>query len=513
MPNSVAKQIELASLLAQQQMNTLDAQTLADLLEIYQAAVDVIAASIHTAALGSNVVRIEQLGDLRQQIEQHLVRLNAQRQALLNDTLPLAAELGSKPFTPAIELNTLSRINHDAVRFVREFKAADGLQLSDRIWRINRGAREKLINEIELAVVQGHSANQAARAMLARGETPNIIGIDAAHPDKMTRATADILTGQGGSAYHNAARVFRTELNRAHGTAYLNTAEQTPGCIGTRFLLSRAHQKVDICDTHASADLYGLGEGVYPHGRNPWPAHPNTLSYVVAVFDPASYTPEVPTNTMAPMDNRDEITKRYFNQKVVLDSKDNYFLSGRQINAELAAKLTGAPDGSTIEMWLEDDISAHFKIRNALFEAPAEREIQAYDGGYILVLNNYLRIKPEYQSQGIGVRMFAHEVSTAKELGVTQIMLWAAGNSKDTTYNGYYTWARFGFDAELTDADKADLPSELAHNQTIQDLMQTAFGREWWKKNGTGRTMFFDVQEEANWRLLMNYLNDKGVKI
>jgi hypothetical protein len=74
------------------------------------------------------------------------------------------------------------------------------------------------------------------------------------------------------------------EINRAHGTAYLKGAEAHPDCVGTRFLLSPSHPEHDECDLHASANLYGLGPGVYPPGKTPWPAHPNTLSYVVAVF-------------------------------------------------------------------------------------------------------------------------------------------------------------------------------------------------------------------------------------
>ena len=35
---------------------------------------------------------------------------------------------------------------------------------------------------------------------------------------------------------------------------------------------------------HARANLYGLGKGVYPKGKSPWPAHPNTLSYEQVVF-------------------------------------------------------------------------------------------------------------------------------------------------------------------------------------------------------------------------------------
>lgn len=42
---------------------------------------------------------------------------------------------------------------------------------------------------------------------------------------------------------------------------------------------------VHNCDMHAHANLYGLGPGIYPFGKSPWPAHPNTLSYTVIVFD------------------------------------------------------------------------------------------------------------------------------------------------------------------------------------------------------------------------------------
>ncbi|AZR60628.1 hypothetical protein ELB75_11835 [Eikenella corrodens] len=41
---------------------------------------------------------------------------------------------------------------------------------------------------------------------------------------------------------------------------------------------------MDICDEHAAADLYGLGQGVYPVDECPWPAHPNTFSYTEAVY-------------------------------------------------------------------------------------------------------------------------------------------------------------------------------------------------------------------------------------
>lgn len=43
---------------------------------------------------------------------------------------------------------------------------------------------------------------------------------------------------------------------------------------------------VHNCDLLAAQNLHGLGQGVYPdRERCPWPAHPNTLSFVVMVFE------------------------------------------------------------------------------------------------------------------------------------------------------------------------------------------------------------------------------------
>lgn len=86
-------------------------------------------------------------------------------------------------------------------------------------------------------------------------------------------------------AMANAMRVFRTEINRAHGEAYMAGGEDKPYFGGWKFELSPAHPKHDICDLLAEQNLYGLGKGVYPSREKcPWPAHPNTLSFITMVF-------------------------------------------------------------------------------------------------------------------------------------------------------------------------------------------------------------------------------------
>ena len=71
---------------------------------------------------------------------------------------------------------------------------------------------------------------------------------------------SDLMTGEG-NAYANALRVFRTEINLAHGEAYQAAAFEHPDVIGTQFLLTPRHPKTDICDMHARVNRYGLGPG------------------------------------------------------------------------------------------------------------------------------------------------------------------------------------------------------------------------------------------------------------
>lgn len=108
------------------------------------------------------------------------------------------------------------------------------------------------------------------------------LGLDKA--ETLSKTIADVLTQDPNNAYSRALRVMRTELNRAHGEAYRQGAGRHPDVIGERFVLSPNHPKPDICDEYARADQYGLGPGVYPVGKAPWPAHPNTMSYLEAVF-------------------------------------------------------------------------------------------------------------------------------------------------------------------------------------------------------------------------------------
>lgn len=279
-------------------MHELDRRGVEDLLVLYGRAADEVRGRIRAAMNADQEVPAHRLRELLAQIESIVDGLRQSRDVLLQGAIDQAAALGVRPYTlqgvgavggsqAVLEASAAMRVHQAAVQFVRDFTLADGLTLSDRLWRLDRGAREVLTRSIGQAVVMGQSAGRAAQDFMLRGEQlPGDLAarIAAGRGDALA-GLADTLTDRSGGVFAQVERVFRTEINRAHGEAYMGAGEGTPGFAGWRFLLSPAHPAPDICDLLAAQNLHGLGQGVYPdRARCPWPAHPNTLSFVLIVF-------------------------------------------------------------------------------------------------------------------------------------------------------------------------------------------------------------------------------------
>lgn len=281
--------IKRASKTARRDMRALDKRQAAQLEAIYRTAVDDLTAYLVSRAGDDNTLRLDVVRDLLDQASRRMDQLALQRDGALGQLLRESANLGVAPFIEAADIGVnITRVADEAVSFVTHFVADDGLQLSDRLWRIDQHGRDVVNQAIQRHVIEGHSASQAALDFIQRGEAvPPSLGakIGRSNPQAISRTiAADLMTGEG-SAYSNALRLFRTEINRAHGEAYQSAAFEDPEVVGMKFLLSPNHPRTDICDMHARVNRYGLGPGVYPKGKNPWPAHPNTLSFVEAVFE------------------------------------------------------------------------------------------------------------------------------------------------------------------------------------------------------------------------------------
>jgi hypothetical protein len=285
---AIKARIRRATIEAHRAMDRLDANALNRLKAMYKEAANDIKRHMTLFVGAGDTVPLGELESLLVQVRQRLKVLSLARDGLLGDELRAAAQLGVKPYIDALFNEYQGKqVVDETMRLLRSFIAEDGLQLSDRIWRLDRHAVETVTNAIEDAVIQGHGATQAARDLLMRGEPlpldiKNKMG--AANVDSLSKRILFELTTSG-SAMDNAMRLFRTEINRAHGEAYISSSFAHPDAAGVRYMLSPAHPKPDICDLHSTANLHGLGAGVYPSREKcPWPAHPNILSYLVVVF-------------------------------------------------------------------------------------------------------------------------------------------------------------------------------------------------------------------------------------
>jgi len=279
--------IRRASWRAQSLANQLDARMLTELEAIYRAVLVDIQMQLSNHAGINSVVGINNLQRIMNGVRFQLGLLSDQQAALLNAGMLQNAEIAANVFANVVDRQAVLSVTSDAVRTAQNFIASDGLQLSDRLWRIDNQATEKLGLAVQSAIIQGQSASQAAQDFVNRGlAIPADLRnkINGANVGGINRAIAHELVNSPDSVYSNARRVFRTEINRAHITAYQQSLLDVDDVVGTRFLLSRNHPERDICDLHARANIYGLGPGVYPLGKSPLPAHPNTLSYEVAVF-------------------------------------------------------------------------------------------------------------------------------------------------------------------------------------------------------------------------------------
>lgn len=284
-PDLVRDAIAKASAEAREKMSLLDQETVDRLLALYSDAARELEAALAPYLDATGNLRLEVMREYLTQTRGILAALIDRQRELLADALVSAAHLSAGVFAQTAAIRSL--LAEAAVRFVERFIAADGLKLSDRLWRIDRGATQALADALRRAVVMGRDASAAAADFLARGEAvpPDVramMGLDG--KEALGRVVRQALTVDPNNAYAQALRVFRTEMNRAHGQAYQAGAAANPDVIGMKYNLSPNHPRVDICDVYARANLYGLGPGVYPVGQAPWPAHPNTMSYLTAVF-------------------------------------------------------------------------------------------------------------------------------------------------------------------------------------------------------------------------------------
>jgi len=125
----------------------------------------------------------------------------------------------------------------------------------------------------------------------------------------------------------------------------------------------------------------------------------------------------------------------------------------------------------------------------------------------------HVDIPASSQGQGIGSKMFLNMIDSAKTNGFKSVELIAA---KAEGYNGYYTWARYGFDINpvyepellkfknLVQSSKIE---NIKNSKTITDLMSTQEGRNFWKKEGFQYHGEFHIEDKYDY--FINYFKSR----
>lgn len=171
---------------------------------------------------------------------------------------------------------------------------ADGMNLSTRIWRLDRETRQGIQRTLMAGVQESKSAWQIAQDLEqflgANRDCPRWTSTRLYRLPKTEIAAGNRLGLKSGSecdgqgVAYNALRLARTELQAVHHQATSNLMMAQPWVEQERIVISGAHPKADICDDIANG-------GPYAKGTIRLPLHPNCLCFAVAILqDEAAFT-------------------------------------------------------------------------------------------------------------------------------------------------------------------------------------------------------------------------------
>jgi hypothetical protein len=177
---------------------------------------------------------------------------------------------------------------------------------------------------------------------------------------------------------------------------------------------------------------------------------------------------------------------------------------GKNATLQDVASAVGAPDDARVNI-SEGGGGIYVNVTGPGYKA--QRLIYKDANGKTVIEN--IHIETTKTGTGLGTKIFGRQVEQASKLGVDRIQTFAAGPAGG--YNGYYTWARLGYDAKIPSSVK--LPSKFKNAKNVSDLMRTKAGAKFWKEHGTSVKMTFNLKRgSTSQRALSKYLKKKGLK-
>ncbi len=193
-----------------------------------------------------------------------------------------------------------------------------------------------------------------------------------------------------------------------------------------------------------------------------------------------------------------------------------HVLFGRRLDSAMWARLVGAPDGATVHVLPSPAPDyrhgVQLRVDHPWLDGAAIRYVFEDLDGDVAMVNDWLRVRGDAPA-GVGTRMLAIQAHMARSLGVLYIAAEAVG-APGSTSNGYYTWARLGFDGPLPAQLRAVLPAEWRTAQRVLDIIESPAGPQWWRAHGRRFEGIFDLRAESrSWRVLQGYTSEKGIVV
>jgi len=367
------------------------AATYGQVRDVYKRAAEEIRKDI--TGLTPGVLRTQHLAALQTALDKRAAEMGKEVIAATHQGIVMASAAGSEGvadvsahmmrdvFSAPQVKRLFAGINERATLAMLARTRADGLKISDRIWRTSERARNSVRIIVEDAVARGQDSRTTARQVQQYLQP----GVWTAHKEETRRRL-----GVHKDISYEAMRLARTEMNNAFHEGMLAANQHSPGYQGIYWRLSAARvmPRPDICDDMAASTLYGAA-GFYPKGQEPVRPHPACLCVPVASWEgPEQFANRLRAWVENPQSHPDLETwynqdaRRYMGRPMLpITLKEAPLTKAlREKEAEIAVlsherayvlnkngRVVLTKDGSVNQIWFEPDEMDLMKGKNLIF--------------------------------------------------------------------------------------------------------------------------------------------------
>lgn len=450
--------------------------------------------------------------------------------------------------------------NLDALEEFRKRKIG-GMNLSGRVWNYTESMKQQMEVSIDTALMTGMSADRLAVSLLDLLQNPDALFRrvrDENDELRMSKAMRAYHPGNGvyRSAYKNAMRLARSEINMAYRSSDSHTAQMLDCVVGIRINLSNNHTLngepfTDICDTLA---------GEYPKDFKFAGWHPQCRCYITYInktdeefwrdLESGENNDSVNSVKDVPEQFKEWISK---NEKRIEKSRAKgtlpYFIKDNEkyINATKQYEMTlkdveyilnnfdskyfnNRTTEQVFDIFKEkgfnkfDIASLGMEIKNMVSENGLEvetmkiilrgnsmiinarssldnngdffdimRTITVKDNGAIRV-NHALFIVPEsMRKKGISKKFLKRSFEIYKKCGVSELRLFA------NLEVGGYAWARYGFSTDYSEQQLLNVIKDIESTKKASFKDAKEIVKDFFSKNQDNELFPMNILTGYNW--------------